>query len=983
VRNVASFLCVHAKLLFPLFRAGPQMEPLLALPHRDRHLMQVLGSHSDFGSLHKSWSTSLSKQDKGKAFETLVRHYLLSDPKYSIKLEDVWHSDALPDDVQRDLDFRLPEKGIDLVARTHTGDYWAIQCKFRSLTNNSATWQSIATYYGDTFAKPRPVPFVFGLVCATAERPTAYVADDSRLAFVLLDKWLSLPADFFDGLRKRLRGQPFSILPKSPRNYQQAAIRAVCESLSKGERRTKLIMPCGTGKSLLSYWISRKLDARKIVVAAPTLWLLNQTLQVWLREAVATTDAIDYTCVCSDAGRISDDDVSLLVSDLGVPAYTDPAEIASRLASCRQDRLVVFTTYKSAATLVVAAKQKGFRFDLGIFDEAHKTVGRKTGDAASLLFDKYMRIHNRLFMTATERVYRGSRDDVLCMDDRRVYGETSHAMSFKQALDARPPVLCDYRIATHLVSSDRVADIIKRNAYLRGRGSAKKPEIEADELAALIALHNVMRECRASHIVSYHSSVDRAKRFARLASDPQLARAIGGELRLQAYHVSGEMAVGERLRTIIAFSNAERALVTNARCLTEGVDAPQIDAVLFADPRQSKVDVVQAVGRALRTRPGKSLAYVILPLVVRTGQTLDTASRSSSFRRTLTTVRALASQDDRIVEEFKALADGRRRGCGVVEFTTAPADPLAVDFPRFAAALELKLWEKTGSIAWQPFAKARDFVRSLGMTSQAEWFKYSRGLHPTLGRRPPDIPSLPSDAYASDWVSWGDWLGTGTVASRDMRYRSFKKARTFVRGLGLQSKAEWEEFVAGTMPKVGHLPTDIPSNPGNTYRDKGWLGWGDWLGTGRVANQSKTYLPFRRARRFARSLRLSSSVDWFSYCRDGLPGKPELPPDIPSNAASVYNDLGWISWGDWLGTGAVANQSREFWSFRRARTFVRRLRLKSGREWIEYAAGKMKNKGLRPPQIPSNPHTVFASEGWIDIADWLGKKPYRRRKRKT
>ena len=955
------------------------MKTLLALPHRDRQLVQVLGSHSDFRSLHQSWSESLSKQEKGKAFETLVRHYLLIDPKYSIELEDVWHSDTLPAEVQRDLDFRLPEKGIDLVARTHAGDYWAIQCKFRSITKNSATWQSIATYYGDAFAKPRPVPFAFGLVCATAERPTAYVIDDSRLGFVLLDKWLSLQHDFFDGLRKRLRGQPFSISPKSPRNYQQAAIQDVCERLSKGERRTKLIMPCGTGKSLISYWISRQANAHKIVVAAPTLWLLNQTLQVWLREAVATADAIDYTCVCSDAGRISDDDVSMLVSDLGIPAYTAPAEIASRLASHRQGRLVVFTTYKSAAALAVAAKQKGLRFDLGIFDEAHKTVGRKTSDAAYLLFDKHIPIQNRLFMTATERVYRGSKEDMLCMDDRRVYGETAHALSFKQALEARPPVLCDYRIATHAVSSERVADIIKRNAYLRGRGGPKQPEIEADELAALIALHNVMRECRAKHIVSYHSSVDRAKRFARLASDPQLSRAIGGDLTLHAYHVSGEMAVGERLRHLNEFSNADRSLITNARCLTEGVDAPHIDAVLFADPRQSKVDVVQAVGRALRTRPGKTLAYVILPLVVRTGQTLDTASRSSSFRRTLATVRALASQDDRIVEEFKALAEGRRRGGGIVEFTTAPADPLAVDFPRFAAALELKLWEKTGSIAWQPFAKARKFVRLLGLTSQAEWFKYSRGLHSTLGNRPPDIPSLPSDVYAAEWITWGDWLGTGTVASRDMRYRPFRKARAFVRALGLQSKTEWERYVSGDIQGKDRLPSDIPSNPGNTYRDQGWFGWGDWLGTGRIANQCKTYLPFHRARRFARSLHLGGQVEWFTYCRDGLPGKPKLLADVPAAAASHYDGQGWVSWGDWLGTGAVSNNDREFWPFRRARVFARRLKLQSGKGWIEYAAGRMKHKGLRPPQIPSNPHTVYASEGWIDIADWLGKKPYRQR----
>jgi len=494
------------------------MRTLFAISPRDRQLAESLGCHNDFSSLHKSWSKDLSKSAKGQAFEALVRHYLLWDPKYCMELESVWHSDSLPDEARRDLDFRLPEKGIDLVARTRSGDYWAIQCKFRGLTKNSATWQSISTYYGDAFAKPRPIPFSYGLVCATAERPTAYVVDDARVGFVLLDKWLGLQADFFDNLRKKLKGRPFSISPKKPRTYQAAAVRDVCEKFSAGERRTKLIMPCGTGKSLIGYWVAQKVDARTVVVATPTLWLLNQTLQVWLREAVANSDPMHYVCVCSDAGNISDDDVSMLVSDLGVPAYTEPNEIANCLEDRRHARLVVFTTYKSGAVLAAAARRKGIRFDLGIFDEAHKTVGRKNREAACLLLDSRVRIRHRLFMTATERVYRGTRDDVLCMDDRRIYGTVSHSLSFKKALETKPPVLCDYRIAAHAVSSTRVAELIDRNAYLVGRRSGRPPEVAADELAAVIALRNVMRECNATHVVSYHSSIARAKRFAALVS---------------------------------------------------------------------------------------------------------------------------------------------------------------------------------------------------------------------------------------------------------------------------------------------------------------------------------------------------------------------------------------------------------------------------------------------------------------------------------
>jgi hypothetical protein len=203
----------------------------------------------------------------------------------------------------------------------------------------------------------------------------------------------------------------------------------------------------------------------------------------------------------------------------------------------------------------------------------------------------------------------------------------------------------------------------------------------------------------------------------------------------------------------------------------------------------------------------------------------------------------------------------------------------------------------------------------------------------------------------------GDWLGTGRTADQLREYRPFKKARTFVRHLGLKSRAEWENYC-----KSDKKPADIPSNPNKTYANVGWVGMGDWLGTGRTADQLREYRPFKKARTFVRHLGLKSRTDWFTYCKSGR--KPE---EIPSNPQNTYANAGWAGMGDWLGTGRTADQLREYRPFKKARTFVRHLGLKSRTDWFTYC-----KSGRKPEEIPSNPQNTYANAGWAGMGDWLG-----------
>ncbi|MCS5712780.1 integrase repeat-containing protein [Candidatus Berkiella aquae] len=199
------------------------------------------------------------------------------------------------------------------------------------------------------------------------------------------------------------------------------------------------------------------------------------------------------------------------------------------------------------------------------------------------------------------------------------------------------------------------------------------------------------------------------------------------------------------------------------------------------------------------------------------------------------------------------------------------------------------------SLKFFSFKKARLFARSQKLNSREAWLEYSKS-----GRKPNGIPATPYLVYKNEgWISWGDWLGTGVIASQKKDFRTFKKALVFARSLKLGGFSDWMHFC-----KSGNRPKDIPSSPNQIYKNKGWTSWGDWLGTSNVAPQKRTFQSFKMARSFAQSLKLTAQSDWKRYCKSAC-----RPYDIPAAPHKVYNGKGWKSWGDWLGSGNIATQS--------------------------------------------------------------------------
>lgn len=913
----------------------------------------------------------LGKKEKGDCFELFTKYYLSSNPKYSTQLKEVWFLREVPSNIRAKLSLPDTDEGIDLVAETKDGKYWAIQCKYREDTEKSLTRRELSTFTDLAFNICKNIEFC--LVCTTAERFSRKLKmHDKRLSFCSGNEWRALDGEFFRNIHQRIAHRPVSLIPKKPKLHQKKAIDNAYEHfIRNGNTRGKLIMPCATGKSLVGYWIAEKLGAKHIIVAVPSLALIKQTLEVWSREALAQGHEIQWIAVCSDesVGDQRGDEAIVLTQDLGLAVHTDPHEIAGWLKEHISRKTIVFTTYQSGKAVAAAARKVNFLFDIGILDEAHKTAGRKNSLFSHLLFDKNVKIKKRIFMTATERRYRGTTDEIISMDNPDIYGGTFECLSFKNALKASPPILTDYKVITMCVGRDEVRDLIQKNKLIipdRGRWNK---EIEAEMFATMIAYRKALEKYPIKHAVSFHSSILRAKQFSECQDT--FGKAFPNSKAVKTFHVSGKQPTAIRDRVMNEFASSRRALVSNARCLTEGVDVPDIDCVVFADPRKSTIDVVQAVGRALRIADGKKFGYVIVPVLI---DAKGVDIQKGAYDDIMIVLRALASNDERVVEYFRTISQGRQWKDG--------RNPVQIDVPlgisinaeSFVKSVQLRVWSKLAKLSWRPFEEAKGLVQDLGFHNQDEWNSYAQGKLHGVPPKPADIPSQPWRNYQSNgWVSMGDWLGTGTISTQLLEHLSFSEARDIVRALNLKRQTEWHNYYQKSHNKQQLQHQGIPRNPQNVYRAHGWKNWGDWLGTESVSKKSmKTQMrPFIQARAFVHKLKLRGADEWRLYCKKQLDERIK-PTDIPATPDRLYKNHGWKDWGDWLGTGHVAPFNREFYPYERARAFVHKLKLINTKEWNLYCQGKFKNLPSMPEYIPKDPRRYYEDKGWESMGAWLG-----------
>ena len=725
-------------------------------------------------TLLESYRTqAATERDKGTAFEKLIAVWLVTDPVQARRFERV----ELWSDWTRRQGRDRSDVGIDLVGTLHGGRLAAIQCKFYS-PDKRIRKEDIDSFISAS-AKHE---FAERLIVETTEGKWSDNADamlrdqtlpTNRIGLRdLRESSVNWAAFAATGIIERPK-------PKKLRHHQQEALEAVLAGLAEADRG-KLIMACGTGKTLTGLRIAESLVGKdsQVLLLVPSLALMSQTITEWCADAVFDITAF---AVCSDTQvgkrrRTREDIAELQISDLAFPATTDAERFAGKVAEsgCGAMR-VVFATYQSIAVIAKAQREHGLAdFDLIICDEAHRTTGATYAGVEESNFVKVhdnevIRGNKRLYMTATPRIFgetakskaRDADVALSSMDDPDQYGDLLYHYGFSRAVESG--ILSDYRVIVLAMDEGQISTAIQRRLE---DGSS---QLVLDDATKIVGCWKALSKIGLSEDDSDGNAepMRRALAFCRSIESSKLVRnefeqvvkefqaAVGGDEEQGAYcevrHVDGTYNArdrGQRLDWLKedAGKNVCRVL-SNARCLTEGVDVPALDAIMFLHPRKSQIDVVQAVGRVMRKTLDKDTGYVILPVGIPPGLAADEALNDNErYRVVWQILNALRAHDERldavinqgglgqdisdrisivdgrtslVSEELKAVtatvedlpARSRGEGSGIGEKPPPDpppprTDPLPLVIDEFSRAVMAKIVEKCGTREyWEDWAR--------------------------------------------------------------------------------------------------------------------------------------------------------------------------------------------------------------------------------------------------------------------------------------
>ncbi len=625
-------------------------------------------------------SESYSEHDKGTRFEELMARYFMTDPTYASMLE--WTRSWM--NFPGRIDLGRMDTGIDLVAKTKTGEYWAIQCKCYA-ADHRVTKADMDTFISTSGRKFRDddgnmTVFSQRVIVATTdnwgENAIEGISGQTIPVMMIGLSMLNEAPVKWEEIEEGAHGSSARKEKYSLRPHQQDAVDKAVEHYRNNDRG-KMIMACGTGKTFTSLKVMEaildKRDKEKedcILFLAPSIALVGQTLREWMANAEKELTPI---CVCSDPSvskRHTEDDIGERVEDLGAPATTDAERILFQYHQCK-GTTVIFSTYQSIDS-VIAAQGAGLpEFDLIICDEAHRTTGAIISKEDESSFTK---VHNndnikakkRLYMTATPRLYgvKGKEDAlkasvVLCsMDDDALYGKEFYNISFGRAVELE--LLSDYKV---LILTTPEKDVPK---IVREHWTDENGEIDVDvrckiwgclnALAKNIAYDETLKNTDPGPMrsaVIFCRTIALSKAISKVFSD--MAISPMSPMPLDARHIDGRMRSMDRER-LMNWLKAEgtgcRAL-SNVRCLSEGVDVPALDSVIFMGTKSSLVDVVQSVGRVMRKAKGKRYGYIIIPVVIPESKDPETVlSNNDNYKIVWDVLRALRSHDERLDAEI-------------------------------------------------------------------------------------------------------------------------------------------------------------------------------------------------------------------------------------------------------------------------------------------------------------------------------------------
>lgn len=680
---------------------------------------------------------------KGFYFERLIQNFLREDPQYAAHLSDVWLWSEWPG-----RDGRL-DTGIDLVAKLRYADgLVAIQCKFYDAahTVQKADIDSFFTASGKA-------GFAERLIVTTTDKWGSNATEALRGQQIPTARisLADLEASEIDwSTYSLLKGeQPELLARKKPLDHQKAALSDVIDGLEQQDRG-QLIMACGTGKTFTSLKIAERVVPRggSVLFLVPSIALLSQSLREWSAQA---EDPIRAFAICSDT-KVGKDAEDLMLTDLSFPATTDAAKLVAQSSSAANPGglTVYFSTYQSIDVIAQAQAAGLPDFDLVICDEAHRTTGvTLSDDAAESHFVRvhdagYIRAAKRLYMTATPKIYgdavkskaKNVAAELASMDDETKFGPVLHRLGFGDAVQQE--LLTDYRVLVLAVNESAVSVEFQQQF-------ANDHELGLNDAARIAGIYQAFSKRAVEGLDEWKPAqrdpMRRAVAFSRSIKDseavqrmldrnaalaPSFFDGVDSPLVMRAQHVDGGMNVMTRTQKLDWLKaepdGNEVRILTNARCLSEGVDVPSLDAVVFLNSRDSLVDVVQSVGRVMRRAPGKDYGYIILPIAIEAG--VDPAKAlddNKKYKVVWDVLRALRAHDERFEAKIESLDLNRTKHDDQIQ-VIAVDGPNAGDGDEQPAGLQ-STQQELGGINWGDRVREAVYAKLVTKVGEREYWE--------------------------------------------------------------------------------------------------------------------------------------------------------------------------------------------------------------------------------------------------------------------
>ena len=691
----------------------------------------------------------------------------------------------------------------------------------------------------------------------------------------------------------------------SPRKHQKKAIEFITKNL---KARGQLIWPCGTGKTFTAIKIEESLNSSKSLVFVPSIALLSQFLDVWKTQ---TNHPKEYLCVCSDKDVDGDEaEYADLLANEGSRVTTD-VDIIKKFVRGKE-RFIIFSTYQSSGRI---AEANDIHYDFMICDEAHKTAGLKNFQFSICLHDHKIMAKQRLFMTATPRISSRKIKDkyvtATSMDDENLYGPELVRMSFTEAIARK--LLVDYKIQLVLINDSSLADAIE-------------DDYETFQVACNHALVKAKKDLGFHHTITFHKSIKRAEAF----QEKQI------ELGVNALHVNSKVPMDIRKERVEEFELADEAVLTNAKCLTEGIDIPICDSVMFVDKKNSIVDIVQAAGRPLRLYEGKELAHIIVPIWKDSSDQADESNHS----QIVGVLRALGDQDERIksnIQDIMSRANSGKRNIHDENDIIRISGDVEV---RIRDAIFIEALNRGMGNEFLPYEEAKIYMHKVKLKSWKE-FK--------LWDRPYFIPSQPDSIY-KEWEGMHVFLGCKRKHGQD--FLPYEEAKAYMHKIGLKSQVAWVRWRSSK-------PSFIPSLPAIFYK-KEWEGMPEFLGYKRKHGQD--FLPYEEAKAYMLQFGLTSYKEFIHW-----DGRPSFIPSCPYR---IYKKE-WKGWFEFL--GYKSKVGHDFLPYPEAKAYMLKVGLKAAGDWTGWI-----KSGSRPSFIPSCPIDIYKKE-WRGMCEFLGCKQHLRR----